>query len=74
VCHEFILHRFRKNFATMHHHNGVSVRSIQKWLRHSSLETTLRYLAGEEDKGPEMRKKINGTFAAFAPKLVAVAA
>lgn len=67
VCHEFILHRFRKNFATMHHHNGISVRSIQKWLRHSSLETTLRYLAGEEDKGPEMREKINGTFAAFIP-------
>jgi len=51
----------------MHHHNGISVRSIQKWLRHSSLETTLRYLAGEEDKGPEMREKINGTFAAFIP-------
>src|SRR5712692_7615408 len=39
------LHKFRKTFATMHHeHAGISARTLQKWLGHSSLETTLAYL------------------------------
>jgi|SRR5665213_1403289 len=45
VCKRFELHRFRKTFATMHHEAGVPVRTISRWLRHSDLETTLRYLA-----------------------------
>jgi hypothetical protein len=32
VCEHWILHRFRKNFATDRHENGASVRQIQKWL------------------------------------------
>jgi integrase/recombinase XerD len=43
-CEHWILHRFRKTFATLHHANGVSARTIQMWLGHSDLETTLRYL------------------------------
>jgi integrase/recombinase XerD len=35
------LHKFRKSFATMHHESGVSVRTLQNWLGHSSLETTM---------------------------------
>jgi integrase/recombinase XerD len=34
----------RKNFATMQHAK-FPARTIQKWLGHSDLETTLRYLA-----------------------------
>ena len=35
------LHKFRKTFATMHHEGGISARTLQKWLGHNSLETTL---------------------------------
>lgn len=62
ICHKWILHRFRKTFATMHHRNGVPVRTIQAWLRHSSLDTTLRYLADSDDESEQTRTFVNGTF------------
>ena len=67
TCSCFGLHRFRKTFATMHHEAGVSARTIQRWLRHSDLETTLRYLAGADDTSEKTRAQVNHTFAAFAP-------
>ena len=63
ICHHWGLHRFRKTFATMHHEAGVPVRTIQRWLRHSSLDTTLRYLAGSDDKSAKTRLKVNNSFA-----------
>ena len=54
-CEHWILHRFRKNFATDRHENGASARQIQKWLGHSSLETTLRYLATMDDTSEQVR-------------------
>ena len=65
MCHRWGLHRFRKTFATMHHEEGISVRTIQRWLRHSSLDTTLRYLAGSDDKSEKTRTKVNSSFAAI---------
>lgn len=38
---DFELHRWRKTGATRHHESGVSVRKIQAWLGHESLEETL---------------------------------
>jgi integrase/recombinase XerD len=66
VCTRFELHRLRKTFATMHHEAGVSARTIQRWLRHSSLDTTLRYLASSDDRSERTREQVNSTFAAFA--------
>jgi integrase/recombinase XerD len=63
ICHHWGLHRFRKTFATMHHEAGVPARTIQRWLRHSSLDTTLRYLAGSDDKSAKTRLKVNNSFA-----------
>jgi integrase len=63
ICHHWGLHRFRKTFATMHHEADVPVRTIQRWLRHSSLDTTLRYLAGSDDKSAKTRQKVNNSFA-----------
>jgi integrase len=60
VCEKWILHRFRKNFATDRHDAGAAARKIQKWLGHSSLETTLRYLAVGEDTTVEVRNIVNG--------------
>jgi integrase/recombinase XerD len=71
VCRRWELHRFRKTFATLHHEAGVPVRTIQRWLRHSDLETTLRYLAGSDDKTPRMREQVNHTFLELQAALLA---
>lgn len=43
------LHKFRKTFATFYHEEqGVSVRTLQQWLGHSDLETTMAYLKGSD--------------------------
>jgi integrase/recombinase XerD len=62
-CEHWILHRLRKTFATMHHANGVPARTIQLWLGHESLETTLRYLADAELGSEKTRTQVNGSFA-----------
>jgi integrase/recombinase XerD len=63
TCSRWELHRWRKTYATWHHEAGVSARTIQRWLRHASLSTTLRYLAGSEDKNGRMREIVDSTFA-----------
>jgi integrase len=65
-CEEWDLHRWRKTGATRHHENGVSVRKIQAWLGHESLEVTLDYL-GVEDAADEISQEQvnNGALAAF---------
>ncbi|MGI9070508.1 MAG: tyrosine-type recombinase/integrase [Bryobacteraceae bacterium] len=68
VCKTWILHTWRKCFATYHHRNGFPARQIQKWLRHSDLETTLRYLACADDESPETRQQVNSTFDDFVRK------
>jgi integrase len=40
---EFNLHRWRKTGATRHHEKGVSVRKIQAWLGHESLDVLRRF-------------------------------
>jgi integrase len=62
-CERWTLHRFRKTFATLHHANGVPARTIQLWLGHESLETTLRYLADAELVSERTRSQVNGSFA-----------
>jgi integrase len=60
------LHRFRKNFATLQHRAGTDARTIQKWLRHSSLETTLGYLAAAANDAPEVRERVNRAYSHLA--------
>ncbi len=66
VCKRIILHKLRKTYATMHHESGVSARTIQRWLRHSDLDTTLRYLAASDDQSARTREQVNNTFAGLA--------
>ena len=63
---DFDLHRWRKTGATRHHESGVSVRKIQAWLGHESLDVTLAYL-GVEDAADEIsQEQVNcGALAAF---------
>ena len=42
---------------------GVSARTIQLWLRHSDLETTLKYFAANDHKSEKTREQVNNTFA-----------
>ncbi len=50
VCKRFILHKLRKTFATVLHEHGASARTIMGLLRHSDLDTTLRYLVGQDEE------------------------
>jgi integrase len=63
VCERWQLHRFRKTFATLCHQNGVPVATIQKWLGHADIETTLRYLADVDDHGEKTQARVSSTFA-----------
>lgn len=63
---DFDLHRWRKTGATRHHEEKVSVRKIQAWLGHESLEETLAYL-GVVDAADEISQEQvnNGALADF---------
>jgi hypothetical protein len=50
----------------MHHEAGVSARTIQHWLRHSDLETTLKYLAASDHKSEKTREQDPSQFFAVA--------
>jgi integrase/recombinase XerD len=67
VCREVILHKLRKTYASKLSREGVPVRTIQRWLRHSDLSTTLAYLADEDDDG--LRGMVNQ---AFPPRSVGI--
>ena len=43
-CGKWFLHKFRHTYATICLENGVSVRTLQEWLGHSDLESTMIYL------------------------------
>jgi integrase len=57
VCEQHYLHRLRKTTASIWHNTGVPLRTIQKWLGHKSIETTMIYL-GVQDSD-ELQEQIN---------------
>ncbi|MBS1853118.1 MAG: tyrosine-type recombinase/integrase [Acidobacteria bacterium] len=57
---DFFLHKFRATFATKHLQAGVDLRTVQMWLGHKDLESTMRYLKPARGKG--IREKVNNTF------------
>jgi integrase len=63
VCNRWSLHKFRRTFATLHHDSGVSARTLQAWLGHSNLETTLRYLRIADLLSDRIRSQVDATFA-----------
>ena len=58
---DFWLHKFRATFATWHLWNGVDLRTVQMWLGHSDIESTMRYL--KPSRSQAVRDKVDGTFA-----------
>jgi integrase/recombinase XerD len=57
---DFWLHKFRATFATWHLWAGVDLRTVQLWMGHTDMESTLRYL--KPNRSQEVRDKVNLTF------------
>ena len=57
----FWLHKFRATFATWHLWSGVDLRTVQQWLGHSDMESTMRYL--KPSREAKTHDKVNATFA-----------
>ncbi len=57
----FWLHKFRATFATWSLWAGVDLRTVQQWLGHSDMESTMRYL--KPSRSQHVRDKVNEIFA-----------
>ena len=60
VCQHFYLHRFRKTCASRWEQHGVPIRTIQYYLGHKNLETTMIYLG--VTNAEKLRGNINAAF------------
>ena len=56
----FWLHKFRATFATRCLWAGVDLRTVQQWLGHSDMESTMRYL--KPARSEAVREKVNQIF------------
>jgi integrase len=56
----FWLHKFRATFATRCLWAGVDLRTVQQWLGHSDMESTMRYL--KPARSEAVRDKVNEIF------------
>jgi len=54
------LHKFRATFATWSLWAGVDLRTVQQWLGHSDMESTMRYL--KPSRSAQVRDKVNKIF------------
>ncbi len=57
----FWLHKFRATFATRCLWEGVDLRTVQAWMGHSDLESTMRYLKPQRNES--VRAKVNEIWA-----------
>jgi integrase len=61
---DFWLHKFRATFATWSLWAGVDLRTVQLWLGHKDIESTMRYL--KPSRSQKTREKVNEIFANVA--------
>jgi integrase/recombinase XerD len=57
----FWLHKFRATFATWLLWASVDLRTVQQWLGHSDMESTMRYL--KPSRSQAVREKVHEIFA-----------
>jgi integrase/recombinase XerD len=63
-CQNFFLHKFRHTFATEHLRHGVDIRTLQNWMGHRDIKSTMVYLKGVQSK--DALAKVNaGALAAY---------
>lgn len=60
-CEHWFLHKFRSSFGTRTLQSGVDVRTVMKWMGHTDMESTLRYLKAAG--GVEAETKMDVAFA-----------
>jgi integrase/recombinase XerD len=58
---DFGLHKFRATFATRHLWGGVDLRTVQSWLGHKDLKSTMRYL--KPNRSQAVKDKVDATWA-----------
>jgi len=64
-CTRWFLHKFRHTYATRHLQDGVDIRTLQQWMGHRDIASTMVYLKGVRNS--DMQARINkGSLAAFA--------
>src|ERR1019366_5836928 len=56
-CQHYFLHKFRHTFATEHLRHGVDIRTLQAWMGHRDIKSTIVYLKGVQSK--DVLEKIN---------------
>jgi integrase-like protein len=49
-CQHFFLHKFRHTFATEHLRHGIDIRTLQSWMGHRDIKSTMVYLKGVQSK------------------------
>jgi integrase len=57
---DFWLHKFRATFATTHLWNGTDLRTVQAWMGHKDIESTMRYLKPQRHQ--QVRERVNGAW------------
>lgn len=58
-CDKFFLHKFRHTFATTHLRDGIDLRTVQYWMGHKDLKSTMVYL--KPARGREILSKVNAS-------------
>ncbi|HZQ21428.1 MAG TPA: site-specific integrase [Terriglobales bacterium] len=64
-CGRWFLHKFRHTYATRHLQDGIDIRTLQQWMGHRDIGSTMVYLKGVRNR--DIQARINkGSLAAFA--------
>jgi integrase len=63
-CQRFYLHKFRHTFATEHLRHGIDVRTLQGWMGHRDIQSTMVYLKGIQSKDA-LAKVNSGSLASY---------
>lgn len=63
-CERYFLHKFRHTFATQHLRDGIDIRTLQSWMGHRDIKSTMVYLKGIQSR--DALAKVNaGSLAAY---------
>jgi integrase/recombinase XerD len=64
-CGRYFLHKFRHTYATRHLQDGIDIRTLQQWMGHRDIASTMVYLKGVRNSDIQARLD-KGSLAAFA--------